>query len=120
MHSNLDDVAELADKIYEVAPAQPQIASTSTNNNNNIQIDEMVKHVENLITSRIEHEVSRQIAQISSANGARGRSPFRHRQNGGRNRMRSGICWYHERFGDKAQKCTTPCAFTSLNKVDSQ
>ena len=27
----------------------------------------------------------------------------------------AGICWYHSRFGAKAQRCTTPCSYTSGN-----
>lgn len=47
----------------------------------------------------------------------RSRSPFRS-QNALRSRSRSrtrtrGYCWYHFRFGEKAQKCTPPCTYST-------
>lgn len=132
----LEEVAELADKICEISPPSTlQVASTSglqgagsgcappvpINN-----FDALLQRLDTMITARIESALSQQIAQLSIQDG-RHRAPFRHVAARPRNRSRSrsrsrvaGICWYHNIFGDKAQKCTKPCNFRSGNKHDSQ
>jgi hypothetical protein len=64
-----------------------------------------------------------QVAAVSSQNDrGRRRSPFRSPGRGGRSPNRGGrqrqqtpgpdgLCFYHHRFGDRAFKCTPPCAW---------
>lgn len=122
--TNLDAVAELADKICEVAPSPSQVASTSSAG----QFDGLLQKLDELITSRIHTDLSQQISQLSKYQHGRERSPYRH---GGNTRRRSksrnqsqnripGLCWYHNRFGERATKCTQPCTFKAGNINDSQ
>lgn len=134
--STLEEVAELADKICEIAPAPAmQVASTalmptpstssSTPVHNNNAFDSMLQKLDGLISSRIQMELQRlQIAQLSIQDGRprfrrnSTRSPGRYRS---RSQSRSrGMCWYHYNFGDKARKCTSPCNYAPGNKSDSQ
>lgn len=110
-----DDITELitlADKIWDHTPKSNQfIASVSTPSPNleisslRSEIDELKKVIQNLSVSD------------------RGRNKCRDCSNGPRNRSRTRsrsvprfnengrFCYYHFRFGDKAQKCKEPCAF---------
>ena len=89
--STLEEVAQLADKIVEVA-ASTTVAAVHTNTD-----------VEQLRT-----EVSRLTDMVKSlttkSKTSRGRSPSPHPQSS------STLCWYHERFGDNARKCRPPCS----------
>lgn len=121
--SGLDDIADLADRIFDVShPTTHSVASTSTGS-----IEVMFKNFEKNITSRIKAEISQQIAQL---NLGRGRSQTPNNQ--GKNRSRSnsrrrstksttpGVCWYHNTFAERARKCVLPCKFSSENLKGSQ
>lgn len=107
---SLEDVAELADQVYDIAPNTPQVATTSAN----VSVVEMSKQIS---------ELSRQVASLQSQlnnnnNGGRSRSQNRNNNRNFRNRSRSkshdpSVCWYHNRFGNRATKCTEPCNFKS-------
>jgi hypothetical protein len=104
---SLDAASHLADKICEVTlqPATASISPTAPD------------HSAGLL-ERIE-ELSRQVASLR-ASGTHCRSQSRDRRHSqSRDPSRStanytptthGICWYHQRFGDEARKCTPPCS----------
>lgn len=126
--ADLEQIAEQADKILEVIPSSSSsnVAATSVNN-----YDGLLKKIDDLITARIQSEMSQQIAKLSIGQ-ERGRSSSRmphHRRSASRSRSRSrgwsqsrtpGVCWYHDRFGNKASKCTIPCNYASGKANDSQ
>jgi len=103
---SLDAASHLADKICEVT-LPPATASIST----------APDHTAGLL-ERIE-ELSRQVASLR-ASETHCRSHCRKcRRSQSRDPSRStpnytptthGICWYHQRFGDEARKCTPPCS----------
>lgn len=120
----LETVADLADRIYEIVPipVAPVIAAADGSS----IINNMAKQVEALTK------------EVASLKARLSRSPSWHRRNQrsqsqenhrsrSRSRSRSGdwntsYCWYHNRFGGKATRCTTPCKFnaTSGNAPGSQ
>lgn len=110
----LDDVAELADKIYEVTPSSHQVARVSTSNT----FEGMLQKLEDNLSLRIQNEISQQIAQLNIGRsrdryqGSRSRSNSRRRRSTSRT---PGVCWYHDTFGEKARKCNSPCNYTSGN-----
>lgn len=114
---SLEVIAELADKICEVAaPIHHQVASTSTNAASaSSNFDGLLKRIDEMITSRIHSELSQQISQLNLR--SRNLSPSRGRyRSTSRSRSNTrGVCWYHKRFGDKATKCTSPCSYKSVN-----
>lgn len=112
---SLEDVAELADKICEVTPSPThQLASTSAASSN---FDALLKRIDDMIASRIQTELKQQISQLNI--NSRGRSQSRRdsrSRSKSRNRSKTpGVCWYHNNFGEKAKKCTSPCNYKSGN-----
>ena len=87
---NLDNLAQLADKIMEVATPSPTIAAVST-----------TSELEHLRKEVAEMKSMLQALQSPRQSGTR-RSPSPHRQP-------QELCWYHNKYGDNAQKCKPPC-----------
>lgn len=101
---SLESASRLADRICEVTPL-PTTASISTPPPDNTaglreRIDELARMVASLQTPR-----------------AHSRSHSRHRgtRTPPASPSRQDVCWYHRRFGDRARKCTPPCARQSGN-----
>lgn len=104
--AELKEVALIADKIHEVSGCSLAVSSVDSNNSElqslRAEIADLKKTVEELAISR---------------NRSSFRSPkkFRHRS---RSISRSAsqnsekLCWYHQRYGKKAQKCVKPCNYT--------
>lgn len=107
----LDKLAELADKVAEVAPPIMPIATTAA-------VSEPPISEVNILAQRVE-QLSLQIAALQND---RSLSHLRNRSRS-HSRSRSStdekLCWYHSRFRDKANKCVSPCKF-SPNIAGSQ
>lgn len=112
-----DKIQEVFDMrcVHEISRAKP--AADSSASSSRTEFDEMRNQMA---------EMKLQIAQIAAATGAsrqhqRGRSPNRSpTRSSSSNRRRSAsrvrdYCWYHNCFGDKANKCIKPCTFTQEN-----
>jgi len=101
---NLEEVAEQADKIHEVTCRAVAVASvqptptTPTPTTLEQQVMQLAKQVANL-NSRLSKKLDK------SKKRERSRSRSR------RKPEEEGICYYHRRFQEKAQKCTQPCTF---------
>lgn len=91
---NLHDVAQLADKIMEVATPPPPIAAINT-----------TSELEHLRSEVAELKSMLQGFQQSSRRSSSRRSP----SPGPRRQSGPELCWYHSKFGDSAQKCKPPC-----------
>jgi hypothetical protein len=98
--ATLEELAELADKVVEVAA--PTVAATSVSSSPEIlaEIEQLRSTVQQLQTS------VRQLTRQS-----RGRSHSRSRQHSPAPQEQT-TCWYHHKYGSKAKKCTPPCNFT--------
>lgn len=112
MDSPLETVAELADKINEIAPATPQVASTSTADPvMNATLFNMAKQV-----TELARQVSALTAEVRAAPRARSHSRSgnqRYRRDRSKSRTRNdNYCWYHNRFGSIAHKCIQPCRYS--------
>ena len=94
--ASLDNAAVLADKICEVV--RPQVAAVNQLSTN----EDLRQEIEAL---------RQQVSKLVNAGDSRGRSRSQSRS---RSRQ-EGVCWYHNRFGDNANKCTPPCKFSSEN-----
>ena len=94
---SLDELAQLADKIAEVAT--PSISSVNTSTE--------FEHLRQEVS-----ELKLLIQTLKQPNRrSRGRSPSPAPQ---------GLCWYHAKFGDSARKCKPPCAKSSENAQASR
>lgn len=102
----LEEVADLADCVFDIVQCAPQVATTSRSSPSH----DTAQQVEQLT-----REVASLRAMLSSERRNRNRSRSRD-NNRSRSRSRShdpSVCWYHNRFGQRATKCTTPCSFNS-------
>lgn len=100
---SLDAAAEMADKVMDVIG--PQIhAVTATDD-----VSELKKEL-----NEIKHLLRGRPQDKRSPNQrSRSRTPS------ARPPARDGVCWYHNRYGDKAQKCRDPCTFKQGNASGS-
>ena len=97
--TDLEKLAQLADKIVEVATP-----STSEIDHLRAEIAEIKRIVESLhIPSRPRRSSSRGRTSRSS----RATTPV--------DDTTDRLCWYHRRFGDQARKCQPPCSKSSGN-----
>lgn len=121
----LEAVAELADRVLEIAPVNPvaQVASTSSAAGSILEV--MRTEIASLtrkfdeLTTKVERQ-SRTGRPDRSRNRRFSRS--RTRSRGRTNKMADnrGICWYHYKFGEKAHHCNKPCDFVSENAKASR
>jgi hypothetical protein len=105
MELSLDKLADLADKIVEVAhqPLPTGIAVNATT----------APDSGNALLFAIE-SLSKQVAELSTNVRRRERSNSRSNLSRHSSRDRStsqSLCWYHNKFGSKATKCKSPCDF---------
>lgn len=119
---SLDDLAELADRVYEIAPCKPynNIAMTSSSPQaSSSRIDELNQQI---------CALTKQVAKLTSYVHRRDRSRSRSKSN---RRFRSKSrdrqpppdhphCWYHYNYGVNAKKCKEPCQFQTGNAVGSR
>ncbi|XP_037877338.1 uncharacterized protein K02A2.6-like [Bombyx mori] len=106
---SLDALAELADRVNEIATPAPQVASATTSTH----IDELTRQVAELtkqvsaLTAQVNHHPSR--GQRRPTKQQRSRSSSRRRSQS--NYRQHPICWYHFRYGTKAVRCVQPCDY---------
>ena len=93
--TSLEELAELADRVAEVAV--PTVAAVTPTQRSS-EIEQLRAEITKLQTSL--QSLTRE-RQRTPGRGTRVRSP---------NRGHDTICWYHRRFGEAATKCTPPCS----------
>ena len=108
--ANLEDLAQLADKIVEVAASSISAVSATHLSDEferlRAEVTSLRKVVDSLpLTTASKRDHPRSRPRDHSRTWSRGRSPSPHPS------TESPICWYHRRFGDDACKCTQPCSF---------
>ena len=125
---SVDQLAIVADKISEVTPSAGQISAVapakSTESADSCEVSELKKMIEQL---------TRKVEVLESRWSSKPRSRSSSRSNRGRdnkNRERSSHspaptphegehCWYHWRYGDKANKCNQPCTYQKQENDDA-
>ena len=106
---NLDQLAQLADRIMEASPT-PAIAATHTTPTTNqltTQVEELTRRLDELST-----QMSKAVNAFTRRR-SRSRSPARRRwpppSTTDSSNTAPNLCWYHQTFGDAAKKCLPPC-----------
>ena len=101
-----DKLARIADSILEVNPGLASInavaAATIPQDDLRDKVDELTRQIIALTA----------IVRPGGAHGSRSRSRSRPRYHPRKSSRDSGnqqVCWYHDRFGSKANKCVSPC-----------
>ena len=116
---DLQELANLADKVSEAAqPFDYRVASASAGQSApfgtapvSAQLDPLSSLTEILIKQF--EKLSDEIKNIKSSSQSRGRSNSRtfRRRSRSRSNNTSSRCFYHQRFGKNAKKCTQPCSW---------
>ena len=100
---SLEDIAQLADKIVNIAPPSmfslAPSPSPSTTEVDNLRTE--VTHLKELVSTLYPRGRSSQ---------NRSPSPLRHPRSHSPPPANPGLCWYHAHFGDRAKNCTPPCS----------
>lgn len=117
---DLDDVAEQADRIYEVGHKSVVLATTAPTANQSpweAQIEALGKQVAALTTQMTKMAKSMKKNQSRDYRGrSRSRSWSRPRDRArSKTPQDKEICFYHRRWGAEAERCTLPCKFKALN-----
>ncbi|XP_035232910.1 uncharacterized protein LOC118204722 [Stegodyphus dumicola] len=101
---DLSKLSTMADKIWELNPNPSQVARIVFSPFDNITSEDLQKQISNLTL------------QIAEMNTLRNSSPQRRRyRSNSRNRFKNNNdpnnCYFHQRFGERAYKCTPPCKY---------
>lgn len=114
----IDDMADLADRIHELASPSPQYAVASTSQPQSSpgsalealtrEVAELRRQFQNLASERSSRTHTR------SARSTQRRSVSRSRRSQS-NYRKFPLCWYHSKFGEKANKCSAPCDYKAGN-----
>lgn len=117
MSLTLNELADLADRVHDIAPASPQVAAT-TSSGGESALDVMARHIVELtkqvssLTTRIDDCYRSRSRTKQSSYQQRQRTPSSRSQS---NNRKFSQCWYHFKFGKQAKKCIRPCDFKSGN-----
>lgn len=121
---SIADIINIADNVYEVFQGQSfsvNLVTQPANASSNNMLQDLAAQ-----NSRLENEIFeiRQMLSNMNMNNASSQRDSRSRNfNDNRTRSRSRtpgnnrLCWYHEKYGNRANKCIKPCSFyhRSLN-----
>ncbi|XP_071574490.1 uncharacterized protein [Temnothorax nylanderi] len=114
----LNNVAEQADCIHEMTSKAvvAAAAAPATKESLEAKIQALTKQVATL-TTRLSRDKSRQRDNEKGRNRSRSRSRSQNRNRGkakeDNDDKNDKHCYYHNRFGEKAKKCTQPCTYKS-------
>ena len=125
---DLQELANLADKVSEASqPTNYQIASTSNIPDYTTKVSAVSTPVDPIsalteILTRQFERLSSEIRELKSSQQTRSRSTSRHRlgRDRSRNRNSNKRCYYHQRFGTKANKCVQPCSWKNTSNSGNQ
>ena len=109
---SLTAMAEVADRVHEIRPEKGRISAVSQDNAIAALKEELMQliHLEISAISRTQGQHQR------SRSRGRGQPGFRRTSQNRDSSKNSRICWYHNKFGEKATKCREPCAWKSGNE----
>lgn len=120
---DLENLASVADNVAEATRSSQVAAITTTSNTTNeiallrAEIAKLNIRVLNAERSRPRYRNFHQYRRYSS------RSSSRHRNNSSQRPQRSSpgnLCFYHEKYKEKAHKCVQPCAWNNKATTPAQ
>ena len=118
---SLESLAQLADKIFDIAPSQSALASTSTSPSPSSAAPELadlrsqIASLTAQLTALVSQPRSNPRSRANSRSRSRGSSPAPARSDDF-----PRVCWYHRRFHAAARRCTRPCSFASSTNSNQQ
>lgn len=120
-----EDIFKIADKIYDstdrpkIFPIDATVGEPGTSyafkdKSENSEMKRLLQSISKRL-DRLELDRSRSNRRQNFSGRARSQSRSRSRPH---DRIRSNYCWYHKRYGNRAQKCLPNCSYGS--NLDSQ
>ena len=110
--TDLDKLAQLADKIVEVAT--PQVNSAVVAPCTSAEVQQLRTELSDL--KRIVQSLHHSYPSHRSRSTSRSRSHTRSRiSTPDPENQQDTLCWYHHRYGDLARKCQSPCSKSQEN-----
>lgn len=113
----LEDLADLADRVNDLATATPSVSSVGQSSPSSI-ISDLTREVAEL--RRQLQKLTTQQSGRSKFRTARSRNRSSSRQRSQSNYRKFPVCWYHSKFGEKASKCVQPCDYKPENPKGSR
>jgi hypothetical protein len=117
--ATIEDMADLADRVNDLATLTPKVAALSDASSTSVLTDlrnevaELRRQVQNLTTNRDSGR-----SRNRSTRRGHSRSPSRQRSNS--HYRKFPLCWYHYKYGDQAERCMRPCDFKAGNSGGSR
>ena len=109
---SLDELADLDDAIADANP-RAQVFETSSATPLHLlfqQLSVMKSEMADLKATMLN-----EISELRRPQDNRRRRNCSCPRSASRSRNRSDVCWYHDRFGNDAKKCTQPCSYGAGN-----
>jgi len=95
----LQELAELADRVYDNIPQESTVMQARSSS-----ADDRISRLENMVEKLIFSVHPSNSSSQSKRNRSRSRTRFN---------PSGSLCYYHWRYKEKAQKCTSPCTWNS-------
>ena len=112
----IEDLAQLADKIIEVA-APPIVSTVTTPSADTEQLRSEIASLTKLVSS-LQQQQKRFRRRSKSPYRGRSPGPAYNRRPSDSTNQDSDLCWYHQTFGDDARKCKPPCSKSGNEQAD--
>lgn len=120
---DVSELTDLADKIHDASCTALNVSSIGPIPSTSVmalqvekvdRLEKEISELKSMVRSYFSNQDHRNQSQSRSRNSSRSRS-----HNRTRNLQLRPLCWYHFRFGDKANKCNKPCNFQSNNESNA-
>ncbi|XP_011312400.1 uncharacterized protein [Fopius arisanus] len=112
---DVDKMATLADKVNDVTSGHTVMATHTRNTTSSSTVEEQVRKLNERFETLVQG-FSELTARINRLSPTHHRSRSRSKStnvNSANNSNRSGVCFYHWKFGEKAKRCIEPCSASS-------
>lgn len=117
--TDLAELAEFADRIHDIVGIQVASNSAITTPTSPGHAGNLVNPEIAALTKKIEM-LANKVDRLSRARDhSSSRTRYRHRSGSNRSDAsykRFPLCWYHQKFGERARKCVKPCDFKAGNE----
>jgi hypothetical protein len=111
--ASLDELAISADRVHDIVPQSLHVHAMKSGEHVT-EISEMARHMVELTkeVASLKAQYGNQAHGSRFSSRGRGQAPFvnAHRERSASRLRDTSICWYHNRFGDRATRCTRPCS----------
>lgn len=118
--ATLDSLADLADRVNDITSSTSSITASTTQFVPESVVSELTKEIAEL-RRQMRSLTIKSNANIRRTRSRSRRSPSSHSQSRSQSNYRKfPICWYHFKYGEKANRCSRPCDYKAENPKGSR